>query len=104
MSFHSSLPLRTLAALSSDRLGRVEGWRIIATALFGAAGIALALIVMAKVRERTSSAGYTAVSGAVVLAAIAVVGVLMLTVLAAPVAWGIVIALGAAVTVMVLAS
>lgn len=82
----------------------MEPWRIIATALFGASGISLALTVMAKVRERTESGGQTAIAGAVVLAACVLLGVLMATVLAAALTWTIVIIAGISVTVMVLAS
>lgn len=82
----------------------MEAWRIIATALFGAAGLTLVLFVMAKVRERTESAAQTAITGAVVLAATVLVGILMLTVLAPWLAWSVVIAAGVTVTVMVLAS
>lgn len=82
----------------------METWRIIATALFGAAGITLALLVMAKVRERTESAGQTAIAGAVALAAMLIIGLLLLTVLTPPLSWAIVVIAGVTVTVMVLAS
>lgn len=82
----------------------METWRIIATALFGAAGITLVLLVMAKVRERTESAGQTAIAGAVALSATLIIGILLLTVLTPSVSWAIVIIAGVTVTVMVLAS
>jgi hypothetical protein len=82
----------------------MEAWRIIATALFGAAGLTLVLFVMAKVREKTESASQTAVAGAVVLAASAILAVLILTVLAPWLSWTLVIVAGVTVTVMVLAS
>lgn len=82
----------------------METWRIIATALFGAACVALALIVMAQVRESSDSAGRTAIAGAMILAASVIVGVLMITVLTAGLTWSLVAAAGIAVTVMVLAS
>lgn len=82
----------------------MEAWRIIATALFGAAGIALTLIVMAQVRERSESASQTAISGAVGTAAGMVLAVLMLTVLAPALTWALVVLAGISVTVMVLAS
>lgn len=82
----------------------MEAWRIIATALFGAAGLTLLLFVMARVRERTDSASQTAVAGAVVLAATLIVAVLILTVLAPWLAWTLVVVAGVTVTVMVLAS
>ena len=82
----------------------MEAWRIIATALFGAAGLTLVLFVMAKVREKTESASQTAVAGAVVVAASAILAVLILTVLAPWLSWTLVIVAGVTVTVMVLAS
>lgn len=82
----------------------METWRIFATALFAAAALTLVLFVMAKVRERTYSAGKTAIAGAVVTAAAVLIGVLMITVLAPPVAWSLVVIAGVTVTVMVLAS
>lgn len=82
----------------------METWRILATALFGAAGLTLALFVMAKVREKTESAGPTAVSGAMVLAATAILAVLILTVLAPWLSWTLVIVAAVTVMVMVLAS
>ncbi|MGH3433430.1 MAG: hypothetical protein ACRDQB_11410 [Thermocrispum sp.] len=82
----------------------MEAWRIIATALFGAAGLTLAVFVMARIRERTDSASQTAVGGAVVLAASLIIAVLMLTVLAPWLAWTLVVVAGVTVTVMVLAS
>lgn len=82
----------------------METWRIIATALFGAVAIILLLIIMAKVRERTDSASSTAIAGAIVLSASAILAVLMFTVLNPPLTWAIVGMAGVVVTVMVLAS
>ncbi|WP_028848520.1 MULTISPECIES: hypothetical protein [Thermocrispum] len=82
----------------------METWRIIATALFAAAQLALVLFVMAHVRERTDSFAKAAIAGAVVLAASLIVGVLMVTVLAPWLAWTFVVVAGVTVTVMVLAS
>lgn len=82
----------------------MEAWRIIATALFGAAAIALTLFGMAQVRERTGSASRTAISGAVAAAGTFVLAAVMLTVLAAPLTWAIVVVAGISVTVMVLAT
>lgn len=82
----------------------METWRIIATALFAAAGLTLVLFVMARVREKTESAGQTAIAGSVVLAGTVIVAVLILTVLAPWLTWTFVILAGVTVTVMVLAS
>jgi hypothetical protein len=82
----------------------VETWRIIATALFAAGGLVLVPVIMAKVRERTPSGGQVAIAGVVGMTAVLVVGIVMLTVLAQPVAWGIVVVVGGAATVMALAS
>lgn len=82
----------------------MEPWRIFATALFVAAGVTLVLLTMAKVRERTHSGGQTAVAGAIGLAAMLVIGVLLATTLPAAVSWTIVVAAGVVVTTMVLAS
>lgn len=82
----------------------MEAWRIIAVALFGAAALTLVLFVMARVREKTESAGQTAIAGAIVLAASLIIGVLILTVLVPWLTWTIVVAAGVTVTVMVLAS
>ncbi len=82
----------------------MEAWRIFATALFVAAGVTLVLLTMAKVRERTHSGGQTAVAGAIGLAAMLVIGVLLATTLPAAVSWTIVVAAGVVVTTMVLVS
>lgn len=82
----------------------MEAWRIIATALFGAAALTLVLFVMARVRERTESGGQTAIAGSIVLAASLILAVLILTVLTPWLAWTVVVVAGVTVTVMVLAS
>jgi len=82
----------------------VEIWRIVATGLLAVFGVLLALIVMAKVRDRTGRSGDVAISGAVTFTALVVLGVLMLTVLPGVLTWVIVAVVGAAVSVMVLAS
>jgi hypothetical protein len=82
----------------------VEIWRIVATGLLAVSGVLMALIVMAKVRDRTGRSGDVAIAGAVTFTALVVLGVLMLTVLPGVLTWVIVAVVGAAVSVMVLAS
>jgi len=82
----------------------VEPWRIIATALLAVAGVLLVLVIMAKVRDHTSSSGQVLISGVVTFTALALLGVLMLTVLPALLTWGIVVVAVAAASVMLLAS
>jgi hypothetical protein len=82
----------------------VEPWRIVATALLAAAGVLLVLIIMAKVRDHTSSSGQVLISGVVTFTALVVLGVVMLTVLPAVLTWGIVVVAIATVSVMLLAS
>jgi hypothetical protein len=82
----------------------VEPWRIVATALLAVAGVLLVLVIMAKVRDNTSSSGQVLISGVVTFTALVLLGVLMLTVLPALLTWGIVIVAVAAVSVMLLAS
>jgi hypothetical protein len=82
----------------------VEPWRIVATALLAVAGVLLVLVVMAKVRDHTSSSGQVAISGVVTFTALVILGVVMLTVLPALLTWGIVIVAVAAASVMLLAS
>ena len=82
----------------------METWWVLATVVLALAGLPLALVVMAKVRDRTHSAGQTAVGGVVTLTLLAVLGVLMLTTLPGLVTWLIVAAVAAAVSVMLLAS
>ena len=77
---------------------------MVATALLAAGGLPLVLVVMAKVRDRTRSSGQVAVGGVVTLTLLVVLGVLMLTVLPGLVAWVLVAAVAAAVSVMLLAS
>jgi hypothetical protein len=84
---------------------RVEGWRLIAAALVAVSGIVLMLLTMAKVRERKgATGGDVAVAGAITLVVLAILCVLVLTVLPAAVAWGVVVLVGGTVTVMMLAS
>lgn len=82
----------------------MEPWRIIATALLAVAGVLLVLVIMAKVRDHTSSSGQVLISGVVTFTALALLGVLMLTVLPALLTWGIVVVAVAAASVMLLAS
>lgn len=82
----------------------VETWRIIATVLLAAAGLPLVLIVMAKARDHRNHSGTVAIAGAVTLTILILLGVVMLTVLPALLTWGIVVVVGAAVSVMLLAS
>jgi len=82
----------------------METGRIIATALFVAAGITLVLLTAAQVRERTRSAGRTALAAVAGVAAMILVGALMATVLPLEVTWAIVIVAGVVVTAMVLVS
>jgi hypothetical protein len=84
---------------------RVEGWRLIAGALLVMSGIVLMLLTMAKVRERRgATAGDVAVAGAISLVVLAILVALVLLVLPAGIAWGVVVVVGATVTVMMLAS
>ncbi|MFJ2610566.1 hypothetical protein ACIO13_37300 [Streptomyces sp. NPDC087425] len=82
----------------------MDTWRVIATALLAAAGLPLVLVVMAKVRDRTRSSGQVALGGVITFTLLVVVGVLTLTVLPGAVAWALVAAVAAAVSVMLLAS
>jgi hypothetical protein len=77
---------------------------VIATAVLAAAGLLLTLVVMAKVRDRTHSAGQTAIGGVTTLTLLIVVGVLMLTTLPGIVTWLVVAVVAAAASVMMLAS
>jgi hypothetical protein len=84
---------------------RVEGWRLIAGALLAVCGIVLMLLTMAKVRERKgATGGDVAVAGAISLVVLTILVLLVLLVLPALIAWIIVVAVGASVTVMLLAS
>jgi len=77
---------------------------VIATALLAAAGLPLTLVVMAKVRDRTQSSGQVALGGVVTFTLLVVLGVLILTVLPGLASWVLVAGVGAAVSVMLLAS
>jgi len=84
---------------------RVEGWRLIAGALLAMAGIVLMLLTMAKVRERRgSTGGDVAVAGAISFVVLVILTGLVLLVLPATIAWGVVVVVGGTVTVMLLAS
>lgn len=84
---------------------RVEGWRLIAGALLAMAGIVLMLLTMAKVRERNgSTGGDVAVAGAISFVVLLILVGLVLLVLPATIAWGVVVVVGGTVTVMMLAS
>ncbi|GLZ40947.1 hypothetical protein [Actinokineospora sp. NBRC 105648] len=81
----------------------METWRVLATALLGAAGLVLVLVTMAKVRDRTRSGGTVAVSGAIALTLLLLLCVLTLTVFPPALAWGAVVVTGTTVTVMLVA-
>ncbi|WP_086840869.1 hypothetical protein [Amycolatopsis kentuckyensis] len=81
----------------------METWRVIVTALLAAAGLPLALVVMAKVRDRTQNSGQVALGGVITFTLVVVVGVLTLTVLPGLVSWALVAAVAAAAGVMLLA-
>jgi hypothetical protein len=84
---------------------RVEGWRLVAGALLAMSGIVLMLLTMARVRERGgSTGGDVAVAGAISLVVLVILVGLVLLVLPATIAWGAVVVVGGAVTVMMLAS
>jgi hypothetical protein len=84
---------------------RVEGWRLTAGALLAMAGIVLMLLTMARVRERNgSTGGDVAVAGAVSFVVLLILVALVLLVLPATIAWGVVVVVGGTVTVMMLAS
>jgi hypothetical protein len=69
------------------------------------AGIVLMLLTMAKVRERSgSSGGDVAVAGAISFVILVILVGLVLLVLPAGIAWGVVVVVGGTVTVMMLAS
>jgi hypothetical protein len=84
---------------------RVEGWRLVAGALLALAGVVLMLLTMAKVRERRNATGAdVAVAGAISFVVLVILVGLVLLVLPASIAWGVVVVVGGAVTVMMLAS
>jgi hypothetical protein len=80
----------------------MEAWRLITAALIVLAGLVLVLVTMAKVRDRTGRGGTVAVAGAVALTLLALLCLLTLTVFPQPVAWGAVLVVGTAVSVMLL--
>jgi hypothetical protein len=85
--------------------GAVEGWRVIATVLLAVAGFVIVLLTMAKTRDRReATSGQVAINGAISFTVLVVLCVLTLTVLPATVSWILVGVVGAAVTVMLLAS
>lgn len=77
---------------------------MVATVLLAAAGLPLVLVLMAKARDRTNSSGTVAVTGAVTLVVLLLLGVVMLTVLPGALTWCIVGLVAAALSVMMLAS
>jgi hypothetical protein len=83
----------------------VEGWRIIATVLLAVAGFVIVLLTMAKTRDRReATGGQVALAGAISFTVLVVLCLLTLTVLSAALTWILVGLVGAAVTVMLLAS
>ncbi|WP_020632152.1 hypothetical protein [Amycolatopsis alba] len=82
----------------------METWRVVATVLLAAAGLPLVLVLMAKARDRRNSSGTVAITGAVTLVVLLLLGVVMLTVLPGVLTWGIVAVVTAALGVMMLAS
>ncbi|WP_410655944.1 hypothetical protein [Amycolatopsis sp. lyj-112] len=82
----------------------METWRVVATVLLATAGLPLVLVLMAKARDRTSSSGTVAVTGAVTLVVLLLLGVVMLTVLPGVLTWAVVALVAAALSVMMLAS
>jgi len=83
----------------------MEGWRVIATVLLAVAGFVIVLLTMAKTRDRKeATSGTVAVNGAIAFTLLVVLCVLTLTVLSPTVTWILVGAVGATVTVMLLAS
>ena len=78
---------------------------MIATVLLAVAGFVIVLLTMAKTRDRREATnGTVAVSGAIAFTLLVVLCVLTLTVLSPTVTWILVGAVGATVTVMLLAS
>lgn len=78
---------------------------MIATVLLATAGFVLVLLTMAKTRDRKdATGGQVAIAGAITFTVLLVLCVLTLTVLAPPLAWGVVGVVVVAVTVMMLAS
>lgn len=77
---------------------------MVAAIAWGGIGVLLALVVMAKVRDRTDSSGQVAIAGAIGVTVVVLTAVLMLTVLPGVLTWGVVAVAAAAVSVMMLAS
>jgi hypothetical protein len=83
----------------------VEAWRVVATVLLAAAGLVLVLLTMAKTRDRKdATSGQVAIAGAITFTVLLVLCVLTLTVLTAPLVWGVVGVVVIVVSVMLLAS
>ncbi|WP_026422928.1 hypothetical protein [Actinokineospora inagensis] len=80
----------------------MESWRIIATALLGVAGAVLVLLTMAKVRDRTGTAGSVAMWGAVSLTVLVLLCVLTVTVLPAALVWTVVVLVGVVTSALLL--
>ncbi len=78
---------------------------MIATVLLAATGFVIVLLTMAKTRDRRdATSGQVALNGVISFTVLVVLCVLTLTVLAPAVTWIVVAAVGATVTVMLLAS
>lgn len=76
---------------------------MVATVLLAAAGLPLVLVLMAKARDRTGRSGTVAVTGAVALVVLLLLGVVMLTVLPGVLTWSLLGLVVAALGVMMLA-
>lgn len=77
---------------------------MVATVLLAAAGLPLVLVLMAKARDRTGRSTTVAVTGAVALVTLLLLGVVMLTVLPGVLTWCVAGVVVAALGVMMLAS
>ncbi|KAA2262243.1 hypothetical protein F0L68_13220 [Solihabitans fulvus] len=83
----------------------MQTWRVVATALFGAAGLILVLVAMAQARDRRGAThGHVVRVGLIALLVVVLVGALILTVLPSTVAWALVAACGIAVVTLTLAN
>ena len=78
----------------------MEPSRIVAAALFVVCGLVLVLYVMANARERSGSAGTTALAGVITLVVFLLLTVLVLTVLPMWLTWALVVVSVVTVTVM----
>ncbi|MBP2321471.1 small-conductance mechanosensitive channel [Kibdelosporangium banguiense] len=83
----------------------METWRVIASALIAFGGLILVLLAMAQTRDRKGSTNSSvALAGVISFTLVALLCVLALTVLAGPVVWGFVAAIGVVNTVLLLTS